>query len=112
MGEVKTRDMSEDLAEIVRQIVTCFCPRKVILFGSHAEGVPTAHSDIDLLVVARKPPAWREAYRLRSEFQSQFSLRLHLLFMQEVEFEETKDVVGGLAYPASRGGKVLYEQNP
>ena len=32
--------------------------------------------------------------------------------MRQEEFEETRDIVGGLAFPASRAGKVLYEQKP
>jgi predicted nucleotidyltransferase len=32
-------------------VVREFQPRKVILFGSHAAGIPTAESDVDLLVV-------------------------------------------------------------
>lgn len=36
---------------IVDRIVDTFAPMKVILFGSYANGSPTADSDIDLLVV-------------------------------------------------------------
>ena len=32
--------------------------------------------------------------------------------MSPEEFEETKDVVGGIAYPAAHWGKPLYEANP
>jgi hypothetical protein len=27
------------------------------------------------------------------------------------EFEETRNVIGGIAYPAAHAGKALYEQN-
>ena len=37
---------------------------------------------------------------------------LQLVFMSPEEFEETKDVVGGVAYPASHGGTSLYEAHP
>jgi uncharacterized protein len=37
--------------ETVAQIVREFAPQKVILFGSHAYGTPTADSDVDLLVI-------------------------------------------------------------
>ena len=35
----------------VEQIVEHFCPRQVLLFGSHAYGQPTSDSDVDLLVI-------------------------------------------------------------
>jgi len=41
-----------------------------------------------------------------------FRLKLHLLFISEEKFRETKDVVGGLAFPATRTGVTLYEQKP
>jgi HEPN domain-containing protein/predicted nucleotidyltransferase len=41
----------ELLREITKRIVKAFRPEKVILFGSHAYGEPTAYSDIDLLVI-------------------------------------------------------------
>ncbi len=31
--------------------------------------------------------------------------------MSEEEFEETKDVIGGLAYPANKYGLVLHEKS-
>ncbi|RKY69990.1 MAG: nucleotidyltransferase domain-containing protein, partial [Candidatus Latescibacterota bacterium] len=36
---------------------------------------------------------------------------LQIFFMSSEEFEETKDVVGGLAYPAHHWGMVLYENS-
>ena len=37
----------------LRVIVERFPPEKAILFGSHAYGHPTEHSDVDLLIVRR-----------------------------------------------------------
>jgi uncharacterized protein len=37
---------------------------------------------------------------------------LQIVFMDPDEFEETWDVVGGLAYPAWHKGRLLYEKNP
>jgi hypothetical protein len=31
--------------------------------------------------------------------------------MESQQFEETRNVIGGIAYPASHGGKLLYEHN-
>src|SRR5947208_1528286 len=39
------------IRKYVARVVEKFRPEKVILFGSHAYGKPTADSDVDLLVV-------------------------------------------------------------
>ena len=39
------------LAEIIRRIVSCADPEKIILFGSGAQGAMGPDSDIDLLVI-------------------------------------------------------------
>ena len=51
MTDVKPTVTLRDIREIARQIVERFHPRKVILFGSYAEGKATDDSDVDLLVV-------------------------------------------------------------
>jgi hypothetical protein len=38
-------------------------------------------------------------------------LPLQIVFMSPEEFEETKEVVGGLAYPAYQRGKILHEED-
>lgn len=87
--------------------------RRIILFGSRARGNARPDSDFDLLVV------------LHGVTQEELTASRHSLYgtlggtgvsvepwvMSDVEFEETKGVIGGLAYPASREGVVLYE-NP
>src|SRR5690606_34175758 len=37
--------------EYVDRVAARFHPERIILFGSHAYGVPNEHSDVDLLVV-------------------------------------------------------------
>lgn len=101
-----------DIQKLADQIVERFKPCRVILFGSYASGMPTADSDVDLLVVMANPPGWQQASRIKSEWQSQLPVRLQILFMENRQFEETRNVIGGIAYPASHGGKLLYEQKP
>ncbi|MFN3652945.1 MAG: nucleotidyltransferase domain-containing protein [Armatimonadota bacterium] len=51
----------ELLQAITHRIVATFHPVQVILFGSHASGIPHAESDVDLLVVmpTEESPAQR-----------------------------------------------------
>ena len=39
------------IEELGRQIGREFCPERVVLFGSHANGVVTDESDVDLLII-------------------------------------------------------------
>ncbi len=39
------------ITELARRIAEEFHPDKIILFGSHAYGVPKEYSDVDLLVI-------------------------------------------------------------
>lgn len=100
-----------DVRPLVRQIADRLHPRKVILFGSYAYGEPHEGSDLDLLVVVSDPPQRREAWRLASELGKGYPVPLQIVFMSPEEFEETKEVVGGLAYPVHQWGKVLHEED-
>ena len=106
------KQIADNLEAVVEQIRGRFRPAKVILFGSYASDRARPESDVDLLVVTPEPPGWREGHRFGMELETKYRLRLHIQFMPEEEFEETRDIVGGLAFPASRAGRVLYEQKP
>jgi predicted nucleotidyltransferase len=102
--------VDEDILEhIVDQIVELAHPDCVIVFGSAATGNMTADSDLDLLVVERQVANTRqESVRLRAALED-VPLPIDVIVMSRERFEETKDVIGGIAYPAHKYGKVLYE---
>ena len=79
----------------------------VILYGSRAMGTASEDSDYDILVVETDPVnKLAEMRRLRALFQD-LDAALDIWVMGETEFEETKDVIGGLAFPANRHGVAL-----
>jgi predicted nucleotidyltransferase len=85
--------------------------RRIILFGSRARGDALADSDYDVLVVLDElAPAERHATLVRL-----YGLLIGCggvaepWVMSEEEFEETRGVIGGLAYPAAKEGVPLYE---
>ena len=97
--QLKKRLLASDGARIER----------VFLYGSRAKGTATKESDFDLLVVEKDPVAKREeTMRLRQVVSGQ-PHAVDIWVMGQEEFEETKDVIGGLAYPAHKYGLVLYE---
>jgi predicted nucleotidyltransferase len=84
--------------------------RRIVLFGSRAWGTAGPESDFDFLVVEADPVSCRaESARLRAGLQELGSAPVDVWVMGETEFEETRNVVGGLAHPAHKYGLVLYE---
>ena len=97
------------LDEIVERIVDASRSQRVILFGSAATGEMNSDSDIDILVLQSAPVnAREESVRLREALRG-LRCPIDIIVMALERFEETKDVVGSIAYPANKYGKVLYE---
>lgn len=99
--------------EIVRRVLSVAKPNKIIIFGSAAAGDMTRDSDIDLLIVERelewKAEVWLDE-RLRiagtlDDLGYSFDIKL----IRTKWFEESKEVIGGIAYPANKYGKVIYD---
>lgn len=94
--------------EIIRRIMAVTHPDKVIMFGSAATGGMDEDSDIDLLVLTPRAGNSRaESVRLVEALRG-LGYPFDVLVMASEQFEESKDVVGGIAYPAHRQGRVIY----
>ncbi len=95
--------------EIVRRLTAIAEPERIVLFGSAAAGQMTRDSDVDLLVVqgAADDPR-REAVRLRAALRG-LGRPFDVIVMSTEAFEESKGVIGGIAYPAHKYGEVIYE---
>ena len=100
----------ESLTEIRKRIVDAFAPEWVILFGSYAERRATADSDLDLLVVTELPLDREERLARTQGLFRDMPLPVQVITISRQEFEETRDVIGGIAYPAARYGRVIYEK--
>jgi predicted nucleotidyltransferase len=97
------------LKEVVRRVLTVARPDRIILFGSAATGQMTEDSDLDLLVVEPEPANTRDrSVRIRRAL-GDVHYPVDVIVMSSERFEETKDIVGGIAYPARKYGRVLYE---
>ena len=51
------------IREIRDRLVEYYKPEKIILFGSHAYGIPAKHSDFDLFIIKRTTKDVFERYR-------------------------------------------------
>jgi predicted nucleotidyltransferase len=97
------------LNEVVRRVLTVARPDRIILFGSAAAGQMTKDSDIDLLVVEPEPVNTRDrSVRIRRAL-GDVQYPVDVIVMSSERFEETKNIIGGIAYPARKYGRVLYE---
>ncbi len=102
-----TQEMKNILDRVIELLKEKYTPEKIILFGSYACGKPTKESDVDLLIVVKEPLDFHSRHKFLNDFQ----IPIQLVFISLEEFLETKDVVGGIAYPASKYGEVLYENS-
>ena len=65
-------DLAADnhITNVVDEIVTKFSPKKIVLFGSQAEGQPNIDSDVDLLVImSTKQRTLRKAAEIAAEIE-------------------------------------------
>lgn len=97
-------------SEATRRIVEQFHPVKVILFGSHARGEADERSDIDLIVLCE---SFTDRYELEARMYAAMRgipYPVDLIVFTPEEFEVERTMVGTVACPAAREGKVVYER--
>ena len=97
------------MQEIVRRVVGVAGAERIILFGSAAAGHMTSDSDIDLLVVVDRLANTREESVRIGKALRGLGMPFDVIVMAAERFEETKDVIGGIAYPANKYGRIIYE---
>jgi len=100
---------SKKLQHITDYIVKRLKPQKIILFGSRSEGRAKKESDVDLLVILDSPIDKSIKFELISQLSKEVGVYVQLIPMITEQYEETKDIIGGIAYPATKYGVVIYE---
>jgi uncharacterized protein len=100
--------IGDRIQELSQQIVAQFSPERIILFGSHAYGEPTADSDVDLLVVM---PFEGQAFRKAAEILNQISptFSVDLLVRTAEQLDERLELGDFFLREIVTRGKVLYE---
>jgi uncharacterized protein len=94
-----------DIQELAAKIVAEFKPQKVILFGSHANGVPHADSDVDLLVIMPvNEPRYKVAGRIRASLTPHIPIDVIVRSLDDLE-RNPLDVITRIAMDT---GRVLY----
>ncbi|MCX7706650.1 MAG: nucleotidyltransferase domain-containing protein [Anaerolineae bacterium] len=100
---------AELLQEITQRLVAEFEPEQIILFGSHAWGIPEDDSDIDLLVITRDSPE-RPAQRSARAYRSLRGLMVptDIIVKTRAEVDRYRRVRASLESEALERGRVLY----
>lgn len=97
------------IQRVVKKILTVSQPERVILFGSAVMGGISSDSDVDLLVIEKDVEDPREETLKIRNALTEFEMPVDVIVMASDRFEETRNVIGGIAYPANKYGKVIYE---
>ena len=97
---------------IANHIVEKFDPEKIILFGSHAYGKPTAWSDVDLLVVmdTAKGEEFNKSVEIRKSLPS-LTFGLDVVVRSKKVIEKRKKLGDWFLVDITQKGKVLYERS-
>jgi predicted nucleotidyltransferase len=98
------------ISEAVRRIVEGFHPERVILFGSQARGDAHPRSDIDLLVLVDDGvDIWDVNCKIYGRIAG-IGVPVDVVVMNVAYFERYKELIGTVAGPAHKEGKVLYQR--
>lgn len=99
------------VTEIVRRILSTTTPDKIILFGSAAAGRMGPDSDIDLLIIEPDSGDRRKKSVQIDEVLDGLGYPFDVIVISTEWFEASKEVIGGIAYPAHKYGRVIYESS-
>jgi len=93
-------------------------PYKIVLFGSYANGNPTEHSDIDLMVILDNEHVSKtyqerldkKVYirRLLREINQEFAI--DLLVYSKAELKKVKEYGNPFIIEVEKTGKIIYEK--
>lgn len=96
-------------AEVRRRLVETYHPKRMILFGSQAWGVPDRDSDLDILVEVESTdePTWR---RPRPGYKALFGVGVpcDILVRTTDEVERERVIPATLMHRILTDGRVIY----
>ena len=92
-------------------IVERFDPEQIILFGSHARGEGSEHSDVDLLVVLRSDAVEpQRGNPIRRAIAEQFVLPVDVMIRSQEVLAAQRNDPYSMIHQVLEEGEVLYER--
>jgi predicted nucleotidyltransferase len=106
---IQLRVRMKDIREKVRAIVENYDPEKIILFGSHASGIPNQDSDVDLMIIINtERSTWELSVEISQMLKHSFPMDIIVRTPREIDRRLQqgdfflKDIM--------ENGKILYER--
>jgi len=97
---------------LIDAIVRTYAPRRVLLFGSRANGTASEDSDLDLLVVLDDDvPGEALSWRRRHEARGSYRGPVDIIPCRQRVLTERARATGSCADSVLRDGAVIYERN-
>jgi len=103
-------EIARVLDEMVQRIVARFHPDRIILFGSHAQGMPTRNSDLDILIVMPVEGSRRSKANEIDLALADLTVPIDVIVVTPDQFERPKNVLGTIVREAVRDGRIVYER--
>jgi len=98
----------QEIEDWGRRVGREFHPERVVLFGSHANGSPTADSDVDILVIMpHEGKGWQMASAIRRRVRPRFAMDLLVRTPEQVR--RRIGLGDCFLQEVLEKGKVLYE---
>lgn len=98
----------EQINHIAEVIADNYHPEKIILFGSYAEGMPTAGSDLDILVIKETNIPQHQRPREIRKFLRGMGIPMDIIVYTKSEIEKWKNVKMAFISQILENGKVIY----
>ena len=100
---------ASSIQDMIQRIVSGFHPRRLVLFGSYADGTATEQSDIDLLIVTDGGSQREDALAIRRSL-ADFPVACDLIVRTQCNYERQRQHLNHIVYFADKYGRVVYEQ--
>lgn len=100
---------TKKINNVVKEIVSCFNPDKIILFGSYAKGVSRQESDVDLLVVMQTEKSFiQQSIEIAQKVEHNFGL--DIIVRSPEKLKERIKLGDFFLQDIVTHGKLLYER--
>lgn len=99
-----------EATKVAESLATATGAQRIVLFGSRARRTATADSDMDLLIIVDNSADATGAGHAGYRALGLHSTPIDLLVMRAVDYAESLQVPGTVAFDVARDGLVVYDR--